>query len=121
MHCYSFESLRVWQQSRSFVKEIYFVTRNFPESEKFGLQSQLQRAAVSIPANIAEGSGRNSMKDQAHFITIAYSSLMECLSLLILAKDLDFLKSKDYESLRDSIERISYQLNSYKNYLNSSG
>ena len=85
---FPFEKLRVWQSAREFVKEIYFVTRSFPASEMYGLTSQLNRAAVSVAANLAEGSSRTSRKDQAHFSQLAYSSLMEVASLIILSVDL---------------------------------
>ena len=73
---YSFEKLRVWQNARKFVLDVYKITNNFPAHEKFGLVDQIRRAVVSVPANIAEGSSRLSAKDQAHFTNIAYSSLM---------------------------------------------
>ena len=70
---YSFEKLNVWQNARKFVMEVYQITDKFPKHEKFGLIDQIRRAAVSIPANIAEGTSRLSNKDQAHFTNIAYS------------------------------------------------
>ncbi len=84
---FAFEKLRVWQDARSWVKSVYTITRLFPNAEKFGMTSQLNRAAFSVPTNIAEGSGQKSSKDQAHFTQLAYSSLLETLNLLILAFD----------------------------------
>ncbi|GAB4303655.1 MAG: hypothetical protein Kow0068_25860 [Marinilabiliales bacterium] len=84
LHLYSFEKLDVWQESKELVKSIYKLTTNFPENEKFGLISQLNRAAISIASNIAEGNSRITSKDKSHFMTIAYSSLMEVTSLLII-------------------------------------
>ena len=88
---YSFEKLRVWQNARKFVLDVYKITNNFPSHEKFGLVDQIRRAVVSVPANIAEGSSRLSAKDQAHFKNIAYSSLMEVLSHFYLALDLNYI------------------------------
>jgi four helix bundle protein len=113
MHQYSFEKLRVWQRAREFVKRIYLLTRKFPDTEKYGIVSQLQRSAVSISSNIAEGSSRKSGKDQGYFLQMAYSSLMECLSQLILAFDLGYLDESELTGLREQIEEISNLLNAY--------
>ncbi len=80
MHIYSFEKLEVWVASKSFTKEIYIVTSGFPESEKFGLISQIRRASISICSNLAEGSARASFKDKAHFTNMAFSSAIEVLN-----------------------------------------
>src|SRR5216684_4420344 len=93
---YSFEKLRVWQAARVLAKEIYLATSKFPQHEIYGLTSQLNRAAVSVAANLAEGSSRQSLKDQAHYSEIAYGSLMELACLLILCNDVGIL-SKDSE------------------------
>ena len=114
MYTYSFEKLNVWQQARLLTKEIYIVTGSFPSEEKFGLVSQMRRAAISVSSNIAEGSSRNSEKDQAHFYTTAYSSLVELLNQLILSYDLEFLQKDKYAELRASIELISNQLNNLR-------
>ena len=110
-HLFPFEKLRVWQESRGWVKTIYTLTRHFPDSERFGLISQLNRAAVSVPTNLAEGSARISKKDQAHFTHLAYSSLMECMNLLMLANDLQFLAENELQAQRTAIASLSAQLN----------
>ena len=71
MELFSFERLEVWQKSRLLVKDVYAIISNFPASEKFGLSSQLGRAIISVPSNIAEGCGRISLKERAHFGTVA--------------------------------------------------
>ncbi len=109
---YSFENLEVWQKSRELVKEIYGVTSDFPADEKFGLTSQLRRAAVSVSSNIAEGSSRWSKKDQARFYEIAFGSLIEVLNQSILSNDLDFMQSTKLVGLRSNIDSISRMLNS---------
>jgi len=115
MYTYSFEKLNVWQQARLLTKEIYIVTNSFPTEEKFGLSSQMRRAAISVSSNIAEGSSRKTVKDQAHFYTISFSSLVELLNQLILSLDLGFLSEEKYIELRNSIELISNQLNKLRN------
>ena len=110
-HLFPFEKLRVWQEARGWVKTIYTLTRHFPDSERFGLISQLNRAAVSVPTNLAEGSARISKKDQAHFTHLAYSSLMECMNLLMLANDLQFLAENELQAQRTAIASLSAQLN----------
>jgi four helix bundle protein len=79
MYLYSFEKLEVWKESIKLIKSIYDLTKDFPESEKFGLVNQLRRASVSIASNLAEGTSRSTNKDKAHFTTMAFSSLMEVL------------------------------------------
>ena len=116
MYIYSFEKLEVWNESKEFTKSIYTLTSKFPDSEKFGLVSQLRRASVSICSNIAEGSARKSFKDKAHFTTMAFSSTVEVLNQLILSFELDFIKEKDYLKLRLDIESITNKLNGLRNY-----
>src|ERR1700731_1485105 len=108
---YSFEKLRVWQAARNLAKNVYLTTSKFPRHEIYGLTSQCNRAAVSIAANLAEGSSRQSRKDQAHFSEIAYGSLMELACLFILAKDVGVLSETSEAYLRGAIEHVSAQLN----------
>ena len=115
MFTYSFEKLEVWQESRLLVKELYLALQQFPENEKYGLVSQIKRAAVSVSSNIAEGATRTSLKDQAHFYQMAFSSLMEVLNQLILSADLGFLSTDKYNSLRVIIEKTGNQINALRN------
>lgn len=108
---YPFEKLRVWQAARHLSKAIYLATSKFPQKEIYGLTSQCNRAAVSVAANLAEGSSRRSRKDQAHFSEIAYSSLTELACLLILCRDVGVLSDDLEQELRQSIEEVSAQLN----------
>ena len=110
-HEYSFEKLRVWQAARQLAKQIYLTTSTFPKREIYGLVSQCNRAAVSVAANLAEGSARRSKRDQAHFSEIAYASLMELACLLVLYDDLGLLSADAESRLRNSIEGLSLQLN----------
>ncbi len=120
---FSFERLEVWQLSRLLVIDIYNLMEQFPEKEKYGLVSQMKRAAISVSSNIAEGSTRNSAKDQARFSTIAYGSLIELLNQLILSFDLKLIVENQLLALRNKIQALSVKLNNLriaqKNSINS--
>jgi four helix bundle protein len=112
---FSFEKLDVWQMARILVKNIYQITENFPEKEKFGLTNQIRRAAISVCANLAEGATRSSSKDQAHFTSIAYGSLIEVLNHLIISADLEFINEEKLNDLREKIQQLSIKLNNLRN------
>ncbi len=114
MYIFSFEKLEVWNESKNLVKFIYDLTNNFPSEEKFGLTSQLRRASISIASNLAEGTSRNTNKDKAYFTTLSYSSTMEVLNQLIIAKELEFISEKDYGETRKQIYKISNMLNALR-------
>ena len=116
MYRFSFEKLDVWKESALLVKKIYKITDSFPTSEKYGLISQLRRASISISSNLAEGTSRNTNKDKAYFSTITYSSTMEVLNQLILAKELNFFLEDDYLDLRNQIYKISNMINALRKY-----
>lgn len=105
MKIYSFEKLGCWQNARQLAVWTYQSTKGFPESERFGLVSQMRRAAISIASNIAEGTSRKTAKDQAYFSTIAYSSTIELLNDLIITNELRFLSKELYEQGREIIEK----------------
>lgn len=113
-YIFSFEKLNVWIDSKELIKIIYSLTRNFPKEEKFGLTSQLRRSSISVASNLAEGTSRKTHKDKAHFTTISYSSLMEVLNQIIIAKELEFIKKEDYKLVRESIEKIANKLNALR-------
>ncbi|ANV85878.1 four helix bundle protein (plasmid) [Picosynechococcus sp. PCC 7003] len=106
----SFEDLVVWQKFHQFVLGVYQLSQQFPKQENYGLTSQLRRAAVSIPANIAEGYKRRTKPDKARFFNIAQASLEECRYYLILAHDLHYA---DTTNLKKQLEEASKLLNSY--------
>lgn len=105
MKIYSFEKLDCWQNARQLAVWVYQLTKLFPESEKFGLVSQMRRSAISIASNIAEGTSRKTAKVQAHFSTIAFSSTIELLNDLIITHDLAFISKEIYEQGRAIIEK----------------
>ena len=118
MYTFSFERLDVWKKSRLLTKEIYSLTKKFPDDEKFGITSQLRRAIISVCSNIAEGSSRKSKKDQSHFYNISYSSLTELLNQLIISNDLGYLQDDSLEEIRNEIHTISLMLNRLIAYSN---
>jgi four helix bundle protein len=101
----NYKNIVAWQRSHEFVLIVYQLTTKFPESERFGLTSQMRRAAVSVPANIAEGAVRNSHVDYLRFLTIAIGSLNEVDYFLLLTKDLGYLNSERYVELQEQIAR----------------
>jgi four helix bundle protein len=98
-----FTDLLVWQKAHNFVISIYRLCENFPKNETYGLISQMRRAAVSVPANIAEGFGKSSIKDKMRFLEISKGSLEECRYYLILANELGYCDS----SLMTILEEVS--------------
>jgi len=115
-HQFGFEKLEVWQLAKDFVVKIYKLTKEFPDFEKYGLISQINRASVSVASNLAEGTSRTSPKDQAHFSQLAYSSLMEVLCQLIIANELGYLDDVELAKLRKLSEEISNKINALRNY-----
>ena len=105
--------LVAWQQGIALVKDVYQLTNQFPESEKFGLSSQMRRAAVSVPANIAEGVGRNSPKERIQFLAIARGSLTELETHVVIAKELGY--SADTGKLLALIDRVFALVNGLMN------
>lgn len=100
----SFEQLVVWQKSADLAQNVYLITKSFPSSEKFALTDQIQRSAVSVSANIAEGFGRNSIADKTHFYVIAYGSLLETRSHLLIAHKIGYI---DDTSLKNTLILIT--------------
>ena len=111
---YSFEKLEVWNDARNLVKMIYLHTNNFPERERFGLSSQIQRAVVSIVSNIAEGVSRNSVKEKIRFVELAYGSLMELYCQLYVSVDLDYLTPNTFTLIKAEIDKIANKANALK-------
>ena len=104
----SYDQLQVWQLAHRLVLDVYTATSTFPQEEKYGLTSQMRRAGVSIPANIAEGFKRRGMKDKIHFYNIAQSSLSELSYYLVLARDLRY--SDDLEGMTKKARSVSRML-----------
>ena len=116
MHNYN--NLQIWQQAMDLVEDIYILTASFPTDEKFGLVSQMNRAAVSIPSNIAEGAGRNSDKDFAHFISIAIGSLYELNTQIVLSERLGYINQSQSQELQKKLDNLQRKSVSFKSKLN---
>ena len=110
---YGFQRVIAWQKAHEFVLLVYRISKHFPEEERFGLTSQLRRAAVSIEANIAEGYRKISKPDKLRFLNIAQGSLEECRDYHILAKDLGYINNEEYAQMKQSITITSKFLNAY--------
>ena len=108
---FPFEKLEVWKKSIDLATMIYKLTSSFPKTEMYGLSSQIQRAAVSVSSNIAEGSVRFSVKEQVRFYEVAFGSLMEVISQTILAKKLNYISDENFIEIRSLTEEISRMLN----------
>lgn len=107
----SYQELQVWQKSMTYVEAVYRATQAFPREEQFGLTSQLRRAAVSIPSNIAEGQGRQSTQAFQNYLSIAYGSLQEAETQIILAYRLGYITQAIQEELLGVASEIARMLN----------
>ena len=117
-----FHSLEIWKKSHSLTLSIYEITaKEFPSSELFALTSQLRRAASSIPTNIAEGCGRKTKKDLAHFIQIALGSSSEVEYQLYLAKDLNYINENTWQRLNNNVIEIRKMMFAFTNKLTPQG
>lgn len=114
---FNFRRLICYQKGRALVGEVYRLVKCFPQEEKFALGDQLRRAAVSVTSNIAEGTGRQSLKDQAHFIELSYGSLMEVMSQLDLALDLNYINEEEHQRMERIIEEQARILSGYRTSL----
>ena len=106
------KDLRVWQQSIEMVTSIYLMTQSFPKEEMFGLVSQLRRASVSVPSNIAEGYARGTDKEKLHFLRISSGSMSEVETQLMLSLNLGYIDQEKYNELSEILTSVWKQLNS---------
>jgi four helix bundle protein len=113
----SYKNLNVWILSMKTVKEIYSITRTFPKSEMYGLTSQSNRAAISIPSNIAEGLGRNHKKDTLQFLHISRGSAYELETLLSVALMVDLIDQEKYNKTSEILDNNIRVINGFINYI----
>ena len=113
----NFKNLDIWKRSRILVKHIYLVTKEFPSEEKYGIVSQIRRAAISIPSNIAEGCGRKSEKGLSNFLDMAIGTNCELETQFYLANDLEFLNQQKMIYLTDEIRQIRKMIIGYQKTL----
>ncbi len=111
----SYRNLIAWQKAKALVIEIYKSTRNFPKDEQYGLTSQMRRAAISVPSNIAEGRGRHSRKELLQFLYQARGSLLELENQVDIARDLGYVPEEAYASIVGKTEELGRILNSLIN------
>lgn len=114
---HNFRNLSIWKRSRKLVKKIYLATADFPLDEKFGLTSQLRRASVSVPSNIAEGCGRKGNKELLQFCYIANGSLCELETQILLGEDLEFISPEKSNLLVKEIEELRKMIFGFTNSL----
>lgn len=117
MKKYNYKDLDLYKAAKELVLSVYALLRKFPKEEQYALCDQLRRAAISIPSNIAEGSGRTSAKDQAHFFEIAFGSLMEIECQLDIACDLGYISNEELESLNAQIARVAAMISGMRRKL----
>ncbi len=117
---HNFKELIIWQKARTLVKDVYVAVKSFPDDEKFGIISQVKRASVSIPANIAEGAGRNSDKDFGRFLDIANGSSYELETLIIFSFDLEYLNKSEFDIIIDKIKEVQKMIYSFRNKIKKS-
>jgi four helix bundle protein len=120
MSPHKFKDLKIWQKSRSLVKDIYEVSLNFPVSETYGLTGQARRAAVSIVTNIAEGSGKGTLKDFNNFLNMSRGSLFELQTLMILSHDLGYISEETLNALNDQFTELEKMFYSFQKKISSS-
>ena len=106
----SYKDLKVWQRSYQLCLEIYKITKGFPDEEKYGLTSQLRRAAVSVPSNISEGYGRKTTPEYIQFLYIAYGSVCEIETQILLSGDLGYISNGRLEMLKEGIREVERML-----------
>ena len=114
---HNFRELKVWTKARLLVKDIYLLTKKLPEEERFGLISQMRRASVSIPSNIAEGTGRRTDKEFGRYLDIAIGSAYELETQLILCLDLYFINEQTFNELEEKVQEIERMIHSLREKL----
>ena len=107
---FSYRNLRVYQQAKEFVIYVYRLLKQFPKEEQYALCDQLRRAVISIPSNVAEGMGRSSVKEQVHFIEIAFGSLCEVMCQLELASELKYIETNQLADAEAQVKAIAQML-----------
>jgi four helix bundle protein len=114
---HNYKEMKIWQKARKQVKDVYKISKKLPKEELYGLTSQIRRAAVSVPANIAEGAGRGTDRDFCHFLDIARGSLFELDTLLILSTDLEYVSEDELNPVFESINEIVKMMVSFQSRL----
>ena len=111
---YSYQTLNVYKDAKDLVVEVYRLLKQYPMDERYALCDQIRRAAISITSNIAEGMSRYSDKEKAHFLEIAYASMMEVESQLDISVDLEYISQEQYVVIDEKIKTVGRQLSSLR-------
>jgi four helix bundle protein len=119
MYKFGFQSLDIYDIAKSIVIRSYQLVKQFPDVEKFALVQQINRAVISIPSNIAEGYSRSSNKDKAHFLNIAYGSLMEIVCQYEISASLGYITDKQYEEILGMAHDLAVRISNFRTYLGS--
>jgi four helix bundle protein len=114
---FGYQKLEIYQLSKVLVKETYRIINGFPAFENYGLSAQMSRSAISIPSNIAEGSGRSSKRDKMHYITIAYASLLELSCQYEIAFEIGYIENEELKVIETSLKDLAVKLTNFKRYL----
>ena len=117
---YAFKNLDIWQKGMVLVEEVYKISDNFPDKERFALSSQLRRATISVPLNIAEGSARRSRKEFGSFLRIALGSLVEALTCLEISEKMGYVCVEDNDKIKKIVEEIYFKILRLEKVLKSS-
>lgn len=116
---HNYKELKIWTLGKQIAIDVYFLTKNFPSDEKFGLMAQLRRAAISIPSNIAEGSGRNNDSEFNHFLGIATGSAYELETQLIIAQEVSLIENEKAENTLEKVNELKKMLYGFKQKFNA--
>ena len=115
MEGYQFEKLKAWQKAKELAVAVYKLVINFPQYEQYALSSQIRRAAISVPSNIAEGTGRVSVKEKIHFLEISYGSLLETYCQLQIAVELNYISLDNLETIKPLFFETSRLISGLRN------
>ncbi len=115
---HNFLELQIWKKSMVLSKSIFILTKAFPDNEKYGLTSQINRASVSVPSNIAEGSSRRSDKDFGRFLQMSLGSLFELETQIILANEFEYISTNDFKTTIENIKEVQRMINGFIRKLN---
>ena len=115
MDSYQFEKLTAWQKAKELAVAVYQIVNRFPQYEQYALSSQIRRAAISVPSNIAEGTGRVSVKEKIHFLEISYGSLLETYCQLQIAVELNYISLDDLEAIKPLFFETSRLISGLRN------
>lgn len=114
---HNFKKLTIWQEAMSLAIDLYNITKHFPDAERYSLTSQIRRSAVSVPSNIAEGSGRSSSKDFENFLNYSTGSSFELETQLIIALKLGFISDSEFSKSSERLQSIQKKIYSFKQSL----